>query len=83
MTGDFDCTAYEPAAREAGALCFIAELGKRACPSLEDCRKVMAAERQRVFSRIQEMAAAGDEAGVYLAGEFSEPGQILGGDGGT
>jgi len=81
MADDFDCTAYEPAAREIGALCLIAELGKRSCASLEDCRRVMAAERRRVFSRIQEMAADGDPVGVYLAGEFREPGQILGGEG--
>jgi hypothetical protein len=79
MTGDFDCEAYGPEGREHGALCFTAGQGQRACPSREDCHRVMAAERQRVFGRIHEMAAEGDPAGVFLAGEFTDPGQILGG----
>jgi hypothetical protein len=39
----------------------------------------MAAERQRVFARIQELAADGDEVGIYLAGEFASPEDLLGG----
>lgn len=30
--------------------------------------------------RISEMAASGDELGTYLAGEFSRPEQLLGGE---
>jgi len=77
---DFDCTAYGPEGREFGALCFTSELGQRACPSLAACHLVMTGERQRVFSRISEMAAGGDPVGVFLADEFPEPGQILNGD---
>ena len=77
---DFDCTAYGPEGREAGALCFIAgELGKRSCVSLEECRQVMDAERRRVFARIQEQAAAGDPVAAYLASEFTAAEQLLGG----
>lgn len=76
----FDCEAYGPPAAAAGALCFVSgELGKRACADLAECRRVMTAERQRLFRRISEMAAADDETAVYLAGEFSDPEQLLGG----
>jgi hypothetical protein len=40
---------------------------------------VVAGERRRVFRRINELAASGDEAGGYLAGEFARPEQLLGG----
>lgn len=77
---EWDCDAYGPEGRDPGALCFISgELGKRVCASLDECREVMAAERQRVFSRIQELAEAGDPVGVDLAETFTDPSQILGG----
>lgn len=84
MTGpgaeDWDCEAYGPEGRGLGALCFVSgALGKRACASPDECHQVMAAERQRVFDRIQEGAAAGDPDMAYLAGEFTSPEQILGG----
>ncbi len=79
-TGDWDCEAYGPDIREVGALCFVAgDLGKRVCGSLGECRRVMAAERRRVFRRISELAANGDETAAYLAEEFTNPEQILGG----
>ena len=78
--GGWDCEAYGPDGREAGALCFLAgEAGTRVCASRAACSEAMTAERQRVFSRINELAAAGDPVCAYLAEEFSEPGQILGG----
>ena len=40
----------------------------------------MTAERQRVFGRISELAAAVDETAAFLAEEFASPDQILGGD---
>jgi hypothetical protein len=78
--GDWDCTAYGPEVRAAGALCFFAELNERVCASPEECRSSMAAERQRVFRRISELSAAGDPTGVFLEGEFSNPGQLLDND---
>lgn len=80
MTNDFDCDAYGADGREVGALCFLSgELGKRVCATLDECRQVMSAERQRVFRRIQEGAAAGNPDMAHLAEEFSSPEQILGG----
>jgi hypothetical protein len=76
----FECTAYGPEGRESGAVCFFGgELQERSCASLDECASRMAAERQRVFARIQELAADGDEVGVYLAGEFTSPEDLLGG----
>lgn len=81
---DWDCEAYGPDAAAAGALCFVSgELGKRVCAGLDECRRMMAVERQRVFRRINELAASDDETGdwAYLAGEFARPEQLLGGSG--
>jgi len=76
----WDCEAYGPDGEAVGALCFIAgELGERVCPDVEACHRTMAGERGRVYDRIQALAAAGDEMGVFLAGEFTSPEQILGG----
>jgi hypothetical protein len=76
---DFDCDAYGPEGREAGALCFFAATGKRTCSSLTVCRERMTAERQRVWQRIQEGAARGEPDMVYLASEFTAAEQLLGG----
>lgn len=86
MTGfgeaDFDCDAYGPEGREVGALCFFAGgLGERVCISRAQCVQRMDAERRRLFTRIQKLAAAGDPVGLYLAGSFTDPGQLLGGGG--
>jgi hypothetical protein len=76
----FDCEAYGPEGTAVGALCFVSpEQGRRVCESAEVCHAVMTEQRQMVFSRIQEQAAAGDETAVYLAGEFTSPDQLLGG----
>jgi hypothetical protein len=77
--GDWDCEAYGPRGAEVGALCFIAPEGGRLCRSPEHCRDVMAEERQRVFNRIQRLAAAGIPDFVYLAAEFPTPDTLLGG----
>lgn len=78
----WDCEAYGPEAAEVGALCFVSgKTGERVCANLDECHEVMAAERQRVFRRINELAAGGDEAGIYLSGEFAGPEQLLGGTG--
>jgi hypothetical protein len=69
-----------PDGAEFGARCFVSgELGERVCADLGECRRVMAAERRRVFARIQELAAQGDETAAYLAEEFTRPEQLLGG----
>jgi len=80
---DFDCEAYGPAPEMGvAALCFFANPGSRVCAGPSVCHTRMTAERQRVFARIQEMAAAGDPDGAYLAGEFTSPDQLLGGGAG-
>ena len=78
-TPEWDCPAYGPEGASIGALCFIADLGERACLSAIMCGQVMAAERERVFARIQQQAAAGDKTAAYLLTRFTHPGQLLGG----
>ena len=76
------CAAYGADGRGIGAVCFVSgELHVRVCASLAECRRVMAAERQHVFDRIREGAAAGDPDMVFLAGEFAGPDELLGGGG--
>jgi hypothetical protein len=79
MSG-WDCEAYGPEIAHTGAVCFIAgELGKRVCASQDACHEVITAERQRVYSRISELAAHGDPVMEDVAGAIGSPGQILGG----
>lgn len=73
------CEAYGPDAAHLGALCFVGELLAGRCRSADRCREVMTAERERLFARIQELAAAGDPTGTWLAGQFTSPDQLLGG----
>jgi hypothetical protein len=77
----WDCEGYGPPA-DTGALCFFADLGKRECASPAVCHSRMTAERQRMFDRIQEQAAAGDQTAIFLASVFTDPGQLLGGGAG-
>jgi hypothetical protein len=80
MVDDFDCSAYGPGSRELGAVCFFGgELNLRACPSLAACHEAMAAERRRVWQRIQDGAARGEPDMVHLAAEFTSAEQLLGG----
>jgi hypothetical protein len=82
---EWDCEAYGAKGTEIGVLCFVGpDAGRqRRCPSRDACRSVMWVERRRVFAKITELAAAGDELGVILAGEFSSPDQLLGGSADT
>lgn len=87
---DWPCEAYGPEGLEHGARCFMAAGtgvlpafspgAARVCGSPAACHENMAAERQRVFQRIQELAAGGDPIGLELAEEFTSPEQLLGGD---
>ena len=78
----WDCGAYGPVGRQVHALCFAAgEPGVRLCASQAACDLMMDAIRRKTFDRIQKLAAAGDELGIYLAGEFTSPDQLLGGTG--
>ena len=78
--GDWSCEAYGDDGRAVGALCFrAADLGVRVCGSPGECAGVMAAERQRVFRRLNELAASGDPIAADLAEDFPGPGHLLGG----
>jgi hypothetical protein len=74
----FDCEAYGPDVAPLGVLCFFAGTGARACSSAAVCHQALTAERERVFARIGELAAAGDPVSAFLAGEFTDPRQLLG-----
>lgn len=71
------CEAYGEEGPEFGAVCFVGDVDRRVCDSAEVCHAVMSTERSRIFGRIQELAAAGDPTGVFLAGEFSGPDELL------
>ncbi|HWD80118.1 MAG TPA: hypothetical protein VG497_14580 [Kribbella sp.] len=75
----WDCDAYGPDLPPGlGDLCFYDQIER--CTSEAQCHLRMAGERQRVFRRINELAAAGDPTGEFLAGEFTNPSQLLGAD---
>ena len=79
---EWDCEAYGPEPAAIGALCFRSgELHKRVCTGPSECHAAMTAERQRVFGRISELAAHGDDpTWADLAETFARPGQLLGGE---
>lgn len=89
MTTTWWCQAYGPppegdrqAAEGAWPVCFVAAGHPRRCGTPDECAEVMAGERARVFSRINELAVDGGEhAQVYrhLADEIPTPGATLGG----
>lgn len=82
MADTWDCEAYGPEATAAGALCFrSSDLNKRVCGSPDECHEQMGSERQRLFQRIQELAATDAPGGdfAYLAEVFTSPDQLLGG----
>lgn len=76
---DWHCEAYGPEAAAVGVRCYF-ESARGACALPSECAHNMATERQRVFARINELAAAGDETGAYLSGEFTNPDQLLNAD---
>jgi hypothetical protein len=78
---EWDCEAYGPEPAKIGAVCFRSgELGKRVCADPGECHTAMTAERQRVYGRISELAAAGTPWAADLAETFARPGQLLGGE---
>ncbi|HEU4425926.1 MAG TPA: hypothetical protein VFR67_25590 [Pilimelia sp.] len=58
------CEAYGPDAAEAGALCFVADPGQRVCADPQECARTLAAQRRRLFRRIQELSTTAGAAGV-------------------
>ena len=82
VNDDWACDAYGAEGGEVGAMCFGSPTtGERVCESLAECMAFMATERQRVFRRVSERAAAGDPVAEMLEAEFAGPDEILGRDG--
>lgn len=76
----WDCEAYGPEGTKIGALCFVAgELGERVCGTAGECSGRVGGERQRVFRRINELAATGRPDFEYLAAAFPTPEHMLSG----
>lgn len=70
------CEAYGPDLPEG---CFFDLV--EPCASAAVCSSRLVRERGRVFGRIQEMAAGGDQVAKDLAGAFRGPEDLLGGPG--
>lgn len=78
LPAQWTCEAYGDVPTDIGAICFVSgELGKRTCGSQGECAAIMKAERQRVWSRINELAAAGAPDAAYLSAQFPLPGDLL------
>jgi hypothetical protein len=76
------CEAYGEKGLGFGALCFASsDPSKRRCEGPDECFLEMTGARIRMWSRIRQLAEAGDEMAEYLAGEFPTPWNLLGGRG--
>lgn len=77
------CEAYGfERGEQVGAWCFIAgQLHARVCGTPADCAAAMTLQRQRIFRRMHELAAAGDPVWADLSNDFTNPDQIFGGGG--
>jgi hypothetical protein len=74
------CEAYGEEGLAFGALCFVSgEEHKRRCESPDECLLEMTGARVRVWTRIRQQAAAGDDTAKYLAEQFPTPWTLLGG----
>lgn len=85
MTDTWRCHAYfgkdddpDELPSELRDLCFFQEIER--CTTEPQCLSRMESERQRVFRRINELAAAGNPTGEFLEGEFTSPDQLLNAD---
>lgn len=75
----WDCEAYgSELPAELGDLCFYDQIER--CTSEAQCHLRMGGTRQRLFQRINELAAAGDPTGEFLAEEFTNPSQLINAD---
>lgn len=71
------CEAYGPDGLEHGAVCFVGVPDRRECESAEQCHAAVTRCRQATFSRMSELAAAGDPVGLLLAEDFTSPDQLF------
>lgn len=74
------CEAYGPDGEAVGALCFVSDQDQRSCASPAACHVTMTAERQRLWQRLQLLAATGDDVARELLTDFTSPEQLLGGE---
>lgn len=70
---EWHCTAYGP---DVPALCFFEQVSEP-CPDLGTCRERMRGERQRVYRRMNELAAHGDQVMSDLVDDFASPDALL------
>lgn len=78
ITGPADAWACVAYGRVPAFACFFSEVG-RVCRSDQECETSIAAERQRVWRKIEEGAAAGDPYMVAMSKEITGPDDIFGG----
>lgn len=78
-TTEWHCEAYGAEGAAMGLRCFFASV-RGPCALPAECAHSMAAERERAYNKIQELAAAGDETAIYLASQFTSPDQLLNAD---
>lgn len=78
-TTSWTCPAYGPEGVRVGAVCFFGRPGERSCLSEIQCRLSLSAERDRVWTRINELADAGEQEFVFLRKSIGGPDELLGG----
>jgi hypothetical protein len=71
---DFQCEAYAP---EPIPDCFFEAQGR--CQNQLHCHARMNQERKRVYRRISELAAAGDQTMAFLLSTINGPDDLLNG----
>ncbi|MFF2088580.1 hypothetical protein ACFVVM_32755 [Nocardia sp. NPDC058176] len=80
MSQMWPCSAYGADLDETGTMCFVAGLGERRCAHLDECREVISEEQRRVYRRINELAAHGDDVWAELSLDITDPTQLLNGE---
>ena len=71
------CEAYGRSALQYGMLCFFAATDARTCATHAQCHAMMNMERERVWRRLHELAAAGDEDWADVLGDLDGPQDLL------
>lgn len=76
---DWACSAYGLAGESIGARCFFPRTGEpRTCMSEAECGSRLTSERQRIFRRLNELAAGGkDETFTRVSQEIASPDDLL------
>ena len=76
---EWHCAAYGAELDElmGRPMCFVDNGQGLACTSSRQCSVRMHRERRRLWARILELAAGGDETSKYLLTEFAGPEELL------